>query len=149
MGYRWFDAREIDPLFPFGHGQSYTTFQLADMQTIHKDGDVLIRLKVTNTGHRPGQEIVQIYVGQVNCSVERPPRELKGFKKISLNPGETKSCDVLLGWKAFAFWHSGKNAWTVEPGKFVIEVGVSSRDLRCRNIIEFAAPVQIQPRTEN
>ena len=140
VGYRWFDAKGIEPLFPFGHGLSYTAFALSEMQITQESGNVLVRLKVMNTGTRSGQEVVQIYVGQVKCSVERPVRELKDFAKVSLAPGETKWCDFRLGWRAFAFWHPGTNAWTVAPGEFVIEAGVSSRDLRLKNTISFFGP---------
>jgi beta-glucosidase len=138
VGYRWFDAKEIDPLFPFGHGLSYTSFKYENM-TVEKSGDGLhVSLDLTNTGARAGAEVVQVYVGQPKCSVPRPVRELKGFEKVSLQPGEKKRVEIALHRDAFAFWHPEKNEWTVEPGDFVIEAGGSSRNLPCRATVSIA-----------
>jgi len=135
-GYRWFDAKGIEPLFPFGHGLSYTKFKHDNMTLKKNDKCVLVSLDVTNTGSRRGAEVVQIYVGQPQCSIPRPVRELKGFAKVTLQPGETKRVEIPLGRDAFAFWNVEKNGWTIEPGEFVIEAGASSRDLRCRAAVQ-------------
>ena len=135
VGYRWFDAKGIEPLFPFGYGLSYTTFALANMQLVKENAGVLVALDLTNTGGQAGAEVTQIYVGQPKCSVARPVRELKGFAKVKLEPGETQRVELFLPREAFAFWSAQDNAWTVEPGEFVIEAGVSSRDLRCRETL--------------
>lgn len=135
VGYRWFDRKGIAPLFPFGHGLSYTTFDFKNLR-VQKDG---VKVNVTNTGARAGAEVVQIYVGQLNCSVERPVRELKAFARVSLQPGETRTVDLPLGPEAFAFFHPEKKAWTVEPGEFVIEAGASSRDIRQSKTIKLDA----------
>ncbi|MDD5351346.1 MAG: glycoside hydrolase family 3 C-terminal domain-containing protein, partial [Chthoniobacteraceae bacterium] len=136
VGYRWYDAKGIEPLFPFGHGLSYTTFRLSEMR-LEKTGDggACVRLNVSNTGRRSGAEVVQIYLGQPECSVPRPVRELKGFMKVALQPGETRSVEVELSREAFAFWSPANGGWTVEPGEFVVEAGVSSRDIRCKTRI--------------
>jgi len=138
VGYRWYDAKGIAPLFPFGHGLSYTTFQLSEM-TLEPTGEgTRVALNVTNTGDRAGAEVVQVYVGQKACSVPRPVRELKGFAKVALQPGETRRVAIDLPRQAFAFWSEKLNGWTVEPGEFVIEAGVSSRVLPCRETLSIA-----------
>ena len=135
VGYRWYDAQEIAPLFPFGHGLSYTTFELANMR-LEKDGDGLrVELDITNTGNRAGAEVVQIYVGQPECSVERPVRELKEFAKVTLQPAETRHVEIQLSREAFAFWNPEPNAWVVEASEFVIEAGVSSRQICCKETV--------------
>lgn len=138
-GYRWYDAKGLDVLFPFGYGLGYTTFALSDL-VLEKtaEGGARALVSVTNTGGRAGAEVVQIYVGQPGCSVPRPVRELKGFAKVVLEPGETRRVEIELPREAFAFWHPAKNGWTVEPGEFVVEAGVSSRDIRCKTRILFA-----------
>ena len=108
---------------------------LANLRLTKENEGVRVTLDITNTGERTGAEVVQVYVGQPNCSVERPVRELKGFAKVALEPGETRRVEIVLPREAFAFWHPQQNHWTVEPGEFVIEAGVSSRDLRCRETI--------------
>jgi beta-glucosidase len=94
---------------------------------------------VSNTGSLPGAETVQIYVGQTKCSVERPVRELKAFSKAHLAPGETQRLEMQLDARAFAFWDTAKNGWTVEAGEFLIEAGVSARDVRCQQLIQIPA----------
>jgi beta-glucosidase len=135
VGYRWFDAKGIEPLFPFGHGLSYTTFAIGKMQLFKKNNGLEVAVEVTNTGKTIGAEVLQIYVGQTECSVERPVRELKGFTKAALKPGQTKKVKIFLDADAFSFWSVLKHAWVIEPGEFVIEVGSSSRDIRCRETV--------------
>ncbi len=131
VGYRWYDAREIEPLFPFGHGLSYTTFSLENLRLEISKVGVHALLNITNTGNRAGAEVVQFYVGQKACSVERPSRELKEFQKVALEPGETRLVEVFLPREAFAFWSPAANAWVVEAGEFGVEAGVSSRQICC------------------
>jgi beta-glucosidase len=135
VGYRWFDARSIEPLFPFGHGLSYTEFELSGLSVERTDTGVRASLTVTNTGNRAGSEVVQVYVGQPGCSVERPPRELKEFAKVPLEPGTSRRMQFDLPRTAFAFWSDAKNDWVVEPGEFLIEVGVSSRRIILKRTI--------------
>lgn len=134
MGYRWFDKKSVEPLFPFGYGLSYTTFKIQNggvEMTSDQAGSphAKVKVKVTNTGKRAGSEVVQVYVGDPVCSVERPVRELKGFQKVSLAPGETKEVTIELDQRSFAFWSVEKNGWEVEPGEFSFEVGNSSRNI--------------------
>jgi beta-glucosidase len=135
VGYRGYDKNQKDPLFPFGYGLSYTTFEFSNMKLEKMDDGVHVHVDVTNTGHVAGAEVVQVYVGQQKCSVERPVRELKGFAKVSLKAGETQSVEVLLPRDSFSFWSPDQKGWTVEPGAFTIEAGASSRDIRCKDSI--------------
>ena len=135
VGYRWFDAKHIEPLFPFGHGLSYTKFVLAGLMVERAAAGVCVSLRISNVGERAGAEVVQVYVGQVSCSVERPVRELKGFAKVHLGPSESRHLRIHLPERAFAYWSEHTEDWRVEPGEFIIEVGVSSRQIMLREII--------------
>jgi beta-glucosidase len=130
VGYRWHDARSIEPLFCFGHGLSYTRFVYSDLTLTRKDDTVLVACVVANAGTAEGAEVVQCYVGDDEASVARPLRELKGFRKIHLAPGVSAHVELTLDARAFAFWDESLNGWRVEPGSFTISVGASSRDLR-------------------
>jgi beta-glucosidase len=132
VGYRWYDARAIEPLFPFGHGLSYTTFELG---VPHWD-DPDLRLQVTNTGSVRGAEVVQCYVHDVEATVVRPPQELKAFAKVWLDPGESREVRLHLDDRAFAFWDAERGDWTVEPGRFELLVGTSSRAIAHRVPVE-------------
>jgi beta-glucosidase len=134
MGYRWFDEHNITPRYPFGHGLSYTSFSLEDagIQIPSHDIDspaVSVKVKVSNTGHTTGSEVVQVYVGDVSSSVPRPPRELKGFVKVELKKGETREVSIPLDLRSFAFYSNESDSWVVEPGEFIISVGNSSRNI--------------------
>jgi beta-glucosidase len=131
VGYRHYDARGIEPLFPFGHGLSYTQFAY-DGLTIarERDGNVHVTLAVTNTGDTAGAETVQLYVRDLEASVDRPEKELKAFVKIQLRPGQTKQAEFALPRDAFAFFSPVQRSWVVEPGEFEMLVGGSSRDIR-------------------
>jgi beta-glucosidase len=132
LGYRHYDQVGEEPLFPFGFGLSYTSFEYSDL-AIKRDGDVVkVSFDLKNTGKRKGAEIAQVYVHDVECSVPRPPKELKGFKKVRLDPGESKRVEITLDGDAFAFWHPEKKKWVVEPGAFDVLVGSSSRDIRLK-----------------
>lgn len=134
IGYRYYDARQQAVLFPFGHGLSYTTFAYSAPRVsspIFRDVDgVLVEVDVTNTGAVAGQEIVQVYVHDCAASVQRPPKELKGFAKVALQPGETQTVAIPLDGRAFAFFHPGYGRWIAEAGEFDILVGASSADIR-------------------
>jgi beta-glucosidase len=141
-GYRGFDAKGIEPAFPFGHGLSYTSFAYSDLQaTPGADGSAAVRVKVANTGKRAGDEIVEVYVAPPKQSVPRPPRELKGFARVSLAPGETKEVAVSLEPRSFAFWDDHGKDWAVEGDRFEILVGASSRDVRLKQPLQVAARV--------
>lgn len=133
VGYRYYDAKRITPLFPFGYGLSYTTFAYSDLSvSTHslKDTDTLqVSVKVTNTGAMQGKEVVQLYVKDVLSNVVRPEKELKGFAKVDLQPGETKQVSFTLDSRAFAYYNVKLKDWHVETGEFEILVGTSSQEL--------------------
>ncbi len=134
VGYRYYDFKQIEPLFPFGHGLSYTTFEYSDIKlssnAVNADDELTVSVKVKNTGKIEGKEVVQLYVTDKEASVIRPVKELKGFEKVSLKPGETKNVMFKLKKRAFAFYCEAAHDWLVEEGDFIISVGSSSRDIR-------------------
>ena len=132
VGYRWFDEKNIEPLFPFGFGKSYTSFNLSEVQLSRSnlssmDDKLTVNVEITNTGDCVGAEVVQIYSHDVRASIERPPRELVGFEKVVLKPGETKTIPILVRADDLAFYDVGKHDWVVEPGDFKFLIGNSSR----------------------
>ena len=134
VGYRHFDKEKIEPLFPFGYGLSYTTFKYSDLKinkkSIKETETVKISLNLENTGERAGAEIVQLYVQDIKASVERPVKELKGFKKVYLKPGEKKELTLELDKNALSFYDIVSKDWIAEKGKFKILIGSSSKDIR-------------------
>ena len=140
VGYRYYDKKEMAVLFPFGHGLSYTQFEYNDLQlsksSINDDESLQVRLTVRNSGSRAGEEVVQLYVGDLVSTRLRPVRELKGFAKIALQPGEQKEVSFSLDKRAFAYYEILINDWHVESGEFKIEVGSSSRDIRLSEIVQ-------------
>jgi beta-glucosidase len=127
VGYRHFDKNSIEPLFPFGFGLSYTTFSYANLKVVAlNDGRIEATFTVKNTGDRKGSEVAQLYVSDTHASVLRPVKELKGFAKVELMPGEEREVRLLLDERAFAYYDTKKQQWTVDPGEFVILVGSSS-----------------------
>ncbi|HEY0946396.1 MAG TPA: glycoside hydrolase family 3 C-terminal domain-containing protein [Opitutaceae bacterium] len=133
VGYRWFDTKAIEPLFPFGHGLSYTTFAYSGLKLVPAadgSGFVNAEFELTNTGTREGAEVPQVYVHQASPRLPRPAKELKGFKKVSLKPGEKQIVSIPLGHDAFAYYDPAQHGWVAEAGDFTISVGSSSRDLR-------------------
>ncbi|MFX0064533.1 MAG: glycoside hydrolase family 3 C-terminal domain-containing protein [Candidatus Hermodarchaeota archaeon] len=141
VGYRHFDKHGIEPLFPFGHGLSYTEFTYEKLEINNEklsgDDTCTIRVDITNTGERPGAEVVQLYVQDVECSVERPVKELKRFKKVRLNPEERTTLTFELEKNDLSFYDEKKKDWIVEPGLFKILIGSSSRDIRLIGEIEY------------
>lgn len=136
LGYRFYDRSPIKPLFPFGFGLSYTTFAYSDLSVVPAAGDagefITISFTVKNTGHRAGAEIAEVYVGDSHSSLPRPAKELKGFAKVDLKPGENKRVTVKLDRRAFSFYDVTKKAWQAEPGDFSILVGGSSDNVRLK-----------------
>jgi beta-glucosidase len=130
VGYRWHDTKKIEPLFPFGHGLSYTTFSFENLSITKSDAGAAVKLTVKNTGTVAGAEVVQVYVKDDVASVDRPEKELKAFTKISLGAGESKEVELTLKEDAFQFYDEAKKQWVTEPGKFTIMVGSSSRDIK-------------------
>ena len=134
IGYRYYDARKLPVLFPFGYGLSYTTFAYSNPKlsaTTFKDVDGLtVNVDVTNTGEVAGKEIVQVYVHDQESGLTRPQKELKGFAKVELQPGETKTVSIHLDFRAFAFYHSEYKQWITESGDFDILIAASATDIR-------------------
>ena len=134
VGYRWADKEKIKPLFPFGHGLSYTTFAYgkpsADKKTMTADDTISFTVNVKNTGTREGQEVVQLYISDKKSSLPRPVKELKGFQKVKLAPGEEKAVTLTIDKKALSFFDDAKHEWIAEPGKFEAVIGSSSRDIK-------------------
>jgi beta-glucosidase len=136
VGYRWYDARETEVAFPFGHGLSYTSFAYSDLELEQDAAGVTAHLTVTNTGDRAGREVVQFYVAKPDSAVSRPPRELKGFTGVTLEPGRSERVRVLLPREDLAYWEVRADRWVVEGGEYVVSAGASSRDLRATAAIE-------------
>ena len=141
VGYRHFDRHNIEPLFPFGYGLSYTTFAYSDLAlTVKKalpDPEIEVALTLENTGKREGKEVVQLYVRDVVASVERPTKELKGFQIVALKSGEKTRVTLKLDKSSFAFFDPSTNGWVVEPGQFEVMIGSSSKDIRLRSTLDF------------
>jgi beta-glucosidase len=141
VGYRWFDTKQIAPLFPFGHGLSYTTFTYGEpklsVTTLTGDGTITVTIPVTNAGKRAGAEAVQLYVHEVKPAVLRPLQELKGFQKLVLQPGETKTASFTLTKQELSFWDIESKAWKATPGQFEVRLGASSRDIRAKAGVEY------------
>ena len=140
VGYRWADKQKTRPLFSFGHGLSYTTFEYgkvtADKKAIVKDEPITFTLTVKNTGDREGAEVVQLYISDKKSSLPRPIKELKGFQKVYLQPGEVKQVSFTIGTDALSFFDDGKHEWIAEPGQFETLVGASSTDIRGKVVFE-------------
>jgi beta-glucosidase len=135
VGYRYYDKKEIEPLFPFGHGLSYTTFEYSKLRVpehVGFDGRFEVSVDVRNTGSREGMEVPQFYIQNQHCIEICAIRELKGFGKINLKPGETKTVTVQLEPRALQSYDVYENNWRATPGRYEIAVGSSSRDLRLR-----------------
>jgi len=131
VGYRHYDTRGVEPLFPFGHGLSYTEFGYSNLGTKQRaDEGIGVSLDVKNKGEIAGAEVVQLYVRDIEASADRPVKELKAFAKIELPPGETKQVQLFLEPDAFAFFDPLQKKWIVEPGEFELLVGSSSGDIR-------------------
>jgi len=138
VGYRWFDAAPVKPLFPFGHGLAYTTFRISDLsapETAVAGQPVRLDVTVANTGDRPGQEVVQAYVAALDSAVPRSPKELKAFAKVTLEPGEERRVTLELEPGAFAYWDVDAGRWRVDPGAYDILVGRSAGDIRVKATI--------------
>ena len=134
VGYRWFDTKKVAPCFPFGFGLSYTSFKygrpVLSGSEMSSDGSLTLTVDVTNTGKRAGKEVVQLYIGDEKCSVDRPVKELKGFEKVALEPGETKRVSFSIQPEDLRFYSEDKHAWMAEPGKFKAYVCANESDVR-------------------
>ena len=141
VGYRWSDLhKKIRPMFSFGHGLSYTTFEYGkaeiDKKVMQQGESLRVRIPVTNTGNRSGAEIVQLYVSDLKSSLPRPKKELKGFKKVDLQPGESQIVEFEIDESKLSYFDDKKHVWVAEPGKFEILIGSSSSDIRSKVAFE-------------
>jgi beta-glucosidase len=136
VGYRHYDKNNIEPLFPFGYGLSYTEFAYDNLQVERmEDGSVNVKAEVKNTGLVSGKEVVQLYVRDLESSIDKPEKELKGFTKVFLEPGQSKPVSIALTRDQYAHFEEQKDQWVVEPGEFEVLIGSSSRDIRLRGKI--------------
>jgi beta-glucosidase len=140
VGYRHYDEKDIKPLFPFGYGLHYTTFAYKNLKvspaivTGSGAGAVTVDLDVTNTGSRAGAEVAELYLGFPSTSaVPEPPKQLKGFERVELNPGQTAHVQIVLDRGSFTYWNTAKHDWAVLPGTYKVMAGASSRDIRLRS----------------
>jgi len=153
VGYRGYDAADLPVAYPFGHGLTYTSFSYRDLriaQAGSADGGdltVTVRCVVANTGSRSGREVVQVYVGDPAAAVARPPQELRGFAKISLEPGAEQEVTFGLTTRDLSYWSAAHRRWVLEPGEFRIAVGASSRDIRLAETIVVAGSPPALPLT--
>jgi beta-glucosidase len=131
VGYRYWTTTGKHPLFPFGFGLSYTTFSFSNLRapgSAASGSTVPVSFDVTNTGSVAGAEVAELYVSDPSAKVDRPERELKGFQKVRLAPGETQHVALTLDARAFSYWNESAHKWTVDPGRFVLRVGDSSEN---------------------
>ena len=147
VGYRWYDTKNIEPLFPFGYGLSYTQFKYSNLSVTRslnqQDPVVTVTFTIANTGQREGAEIAEVYVHEAKPTVQRPLKELKSFAKVSLKPGEKKTVSLTLKQSAFAFYDPDKKAWVSNKGDFDIQVGSSSRDILVHRAITLPQTVTV------
>jgi beta-glucosidase len=140
VGYRGFDRKNVEPLFPFGHGLSYTRFDYSGLKITPAKAaagkPVEVTARVRNSGSRAGAEVVQLYVHDVKSSVDRPVKELKGFRRVMLNPGQAQDVTFTLDKPALSFYSAAKDDWVAEPGAFEVWIGASSRDIRLKGAFE-------------
>jgi beta-glucosidase len=138
LGYRHFDSSSVEPMFPFGYGLSYTTFEYKNLTLSSNEmlqGEKLkVSFDVTNSGQREGAESAQLYIRDIESSEPRPAKELKGISRVALKPGETKRLELEIGEDALSFYSTKRNGWIAEPGEFEVLVGSSSRDIRLRKV---------------
>jgi beta-glucosidase len=140
VGYRHYDTRKVEPLFPFGHGLSYAEFDYKELECpkqVQSLDNIELSFSVQNTGKVKGQEVVQCYVRDISSSLDRPLKELKEFQKISLLPGESKMVNLSLDKSSFSFFDDHINKWIIEPGDFEILIGSSSKDIRLKQTINY------------
>jgi beta-glucosidase len=137
VGYRHYDTRNIEPLFPFGYGLSYTKFDYSDLNIIKEGNSFVAKFQIKNTGDLPGAEVAQLYIRDVHASEPRPYKELKNFTKVFLNPGEKKEVSLKINNRDLSFFSLQKGEWITEPGEFKILIGSSSKDIRLKEEIRW------------
>ena len=144
VGYRHFDSRNIAPLFPFGHGISYTKFEYSNLtvpEKLETGNKVSVTVSVKNTGTRAGAEVVQLYIAESKPKLERPPKELKGFQRLALKAGESAVVKFEIDQRALSYYDALRHNWLTDFGDFEVQVGASSRDIRARAKLAYAAPL--------
>jgi len=146
VGYRGYEHNKITPRFPFGYGLSYTSFSYSGLNiqpvnSSERKGLYEVTFTVRNTGKVQGAEVAEIYVGEASPKLPRPGKELKGFSKVNLRPGESKKVSVLLNSRAFAYYDTPAHTWTINPGTFNIMVGRSSQQIDLRGTLKIDSPI--------
>jgi len=153
LGYRAYDKNNTKPLYPFGFGLSYTTFAYSDMKlssnVLTPGATVNVKFTVTNTGSKAGFETAQLYVQPVNPAVARPEKELKGFTKVYLKPGQSKTVSIPLDSRSLAYYVDNTDSWNVDAGKYKIRVGTSSADLSLSQTLTTLYAEQLTTRDSN
>lgn len=134
VGYRWFDTKKIEPLYPFGYGLSYTTFAFENAKTDKKvytiNETITVSVTVKNTGKRDGKEVVQLYAAKSDSKIDRAAQELKGFQKVWVAAGNSQTITIQVPVKELAYYNVATKKWTVEPGNYTLKAGRSSRDIQ-------------------
>lgn len=147
VGYRYYDTKEMDVAYPFGYGLSYTTFAYSNLTISNENptekDTITISVDVTNTGDMAGKEVVQLYVKDCTNSTIRPEKELKGFEKVTLDPGETKTVTMELDKRSFAWYNTDLHDWFAASGEYKILIGASSRDIRLEGSIQLNSSQEI------
>lgn len=149
VGYRGYDAAQIEPAFPFGHGLSYTSFGYSGLELSANEDDLEVSLTITNEGARPGREVAQVYVSLPGSAVVRAPRELKAFASVALEPGASEQVQLRIPVADLAYWSVRDQTWVVEGGEYLVAVGASSRDLRLTGSVSVVGDEPRRPLTVN
>lgn len=149
VGYRHFDKAGIQPLFPFGYGLSYTTFRYSNLKlsgaSLSPDDTITASVDITNTGKRAGEEVAELFIHDLHPKIDKPVRELKGFAKVALAPGETKTVDFTVTPRDLAYFDVSGEQWKADPGKYEIEIGSSSRDIRQKKVVQLTVTFTAKP----
>ena len=136
VGYRGYEKNGVEPLFPFGYGLSYTSFEYSDIKVAEQEDEFVVTFNVKNIGEVAGAEVAQVYVTDNECQIVRPVKELKNFEKVFLKPGDSKTITLKLGYEAFRYYDAFTHGFVVDPGQFTISVGSSSADIRLKTMLE-------------
>jgi beta-glucosidase len=145
VGYRGYEHKNVKPLFPFGFGLSYTTFAYSNLAVAPGDGTFNVSFDVRNTGTREGAEVAQVYIGDTHAPVPRPAKELKGFKRVQLRPGESQHVTITLDQRALSYYDPGAKQWRADAGDFTVLVGSSSAQIELQGKLTLSAPATSAP----